>query len=258
MSARPDGTLSDGAAGGGTHIAAVPKRHVRARFLAELQQHVPAVLTVVTAGVTGLRSGHGGWELALSLAQLGVGAWVAGTVVAQGRHLRGLHRGTHPADAGPNGVEWSGLAAAALGYVEVWDHAVRRGHFTLVSPYMLGATTTLVLALGGRRWIRARMRRRGPHLHVSPEGVTYRSAPFRRWTAAWDEVAAVAHAPGTLTLRLRDGRERVLRAADHLQGDALLAAASDAVAAYAPPRLAGGLPAGVVVSAAGPGALNPP
>ena len=225
---------------GGTRIPVQHKKAVRARFLAQLPQDLPAVLTVLTAGASAIMSEREGGALALAVAELLVGAWVLFTIAAEARHAFGRH-GVHGATAGARGASWisvPGIAAAALGYVEVWHHTRERGHFKLVSPYMLGATATLFLAIGGRRLIQSRFRNRRPHLLVTPTAVTYRGSRRRRWTTAWDDVAAVEHGSGELTLRLRNGGAHVLRADDHLDGGDLIAAARAAVATHAPPRFA--------------------
>lgn len=222
-----------------TRIPVQHKRVMRARFAAQLPQHLPAVMTVLAAGGSAIQFERTGGGLALAAVELLVGAWVLFTIAHEARHIFGRQIG-HDADTAPEGeagVDVPGLAAAALGYVEVWHHAVERGHFKLVSPYMVGATATLALALGGRRLIRHRMRHRRPHLLVTPTAVTYRGSRRRRWTAAWADVASVENGSGELVLHLRNGRSRVLRADDHIGGDHLIAAARDAVAAHAPARL---------------------
>ncbi|GJG88245.1 hypothetical protein tb265_34260 [Gemmatimonadetes bacterium T265] len=224
----------------GTRIPVRPKRAVRAAFLAQLTQHLPAVLTVLAAGASAVRSEREGGALALAAAELLVGAWVLVVIVVEARHVFGRHA-VHDATTAVHESSWidvPGVAAAALGYVEVWHHAVERGHFKLVSPFMLGATSTLVLALGGRRLIANRMRHRRPHLLVTRNAVTYRARRRHRWAAAWDDVAAVEHESGELRFRMQNGATHVVRAADHLGGDGLIAAARLAVAEHAPARLA--------------------
>lgn len=222
----------------GTRIPVQHKKAVRAQFLAQLAQDIPAVLTVLTAGASAIICEGG--ALALAAAELLVGAWVLFTIAAEARHAFGRHAAhvrTAPA-RWPSWISVPGVAAAALGYVEVWHHAHERGHFKLVNPYMLGATATLFLALGGRRLIQRRFRDRRPHLLVTPSAVTYRASRLWRWTATWDDVAAVEHGPGELTLRLRTGGAHVLRADDHLDGGPLIAAARAAVETHAPARFA--------------------
>ena len=226
--------------GTGTHIPVVLKRHVRAQFVSQLLQHLPAVFTVLAAGASAVRSEREGGALSLAVAELVVGAFVLLTIALEARHLFGREAAHDHHAAGPPGESWidvPGLAAAALGYVEVWHHAHERGHFKLVSPYMLGATATLVLALGGRRLIANWMRHRRPHLRVTPDTVTYRGSRRRRWSAAWEDVAAVEHGHGETTLRMRDGSAHAIRAEDHLGGAAFLSAARAAFAAHAPPRV---------------------
>ncbi len=241
-------------AGGGpavreTHIPVLPKRLARAQFASQLYQHLPAVLTVLAAGVSAIQSEREGGAVALAVVELVVGGWVLFTIAQEARHLfrrrtpsraGDASHATHDAhDAHASAwIDTPGLAAAALGYVEVWHHAHEVGHFKLVSPYMLGATATLFLALGGRRLIANRMRHRRPHLRVTTTTVTYRGGRRRRWTADWADVASVEDGPGTVTFRMRDGRAHALREDEHLNGGALLAAARAAVAEHAPAHVA--------------------
>ena len=227
-----------------TRITVRPKRLLRAQFVTQLYQHVPAVVTVLAAGVAGLGSEREGGALALAAAELLVAAWVLATIVLEARHLFGREgsRGARGAHGAPRAhatsrVDGPGLAAAALGYVEVWHHARETGHFKLVSPLMLSATVTLLFAFGGRRWIQQRFRRRGPHLLVTSDGVSYRGGRRRRWAAAWEDVEGLEHGAGHVTVRLRAGRAHVLRGDDHFGGDALLEEAWAAVARHAPARL---------------------
>jgi hypothetical protein len=231
---------SSAGAAADTYIPVQLKGRSRARFIAQLPQHVPAVLTTLSAGASALRSKERTvGALALAAAELLVGAWVLATIADEARHLFGArepdpsHTAAHvPPEA--RQVEVSGLAAAALGYVEVWRLARVHGYLALVSPYMLGATASLALALGWRRRVRMWQRRWRAHLAVTPSGIAYRGSRLRRWTVAWPEVAAVEAAPGEIVLRLHDGRTHVLRAEDHLGGAALIAAARSAIAGHAP------------------------
>lgn len=231
-----------------TRLPVAMKRVARAAFLSQLMQHLPAVLTVLAAGASAVQSEHAGGGLALAAAEVLVGAAVLFTIGREAWHLFGphaAHAGAHGAphaasvDSATPRIDMAGLAAAALGYVEVWHHTVERGHFKLVSPFMLGATSTLVLALGGRQLIANRFRHRRPHLLVTSDAITYRGSRRRRWTAAWSDVASVEHAAGELRVRRRDGGTHVIRADDHLGGDQLVAGAREAIAAHAPPHLTG-------------------
>lgn len=229
-----------------TRIPVQLKRRHRALFAQQLVQHAPVLLTIITAGATGLSTERAGAGLALAVVELAVGAWVLASIAREARHLFGRHAASHAGGAAHTAladvpwVDWPGVAAAALAFVEVWHHAHATGRFKLVSPLVLSATVTLALALGLRRLIASRTRHRRPHLLVSTEALTYRGTRWGRWTAPWDDVAAVEHGADALVVRLRDGRTHTIRAADHLGGAGLLAAARDAVAAHAPARLTAG------------------
>lgn len=237
----------------GSFIPVRPKAFVRARarveraqFANQVIQHVPAVVTVLTAGASALRSEREGGALALAAAELLAGAWVIVTIVDEARHLlrrRAEHGGAHTPLMVSGWVDVPSIAAAALGFVEVWHRTHEHHHFKLVSPQMLTALTALVMGVGGRqllqRFFARRLRSRRPHLRVTPEAVSYRGGRRARWEATWRDVATVEHGDGYLTLRLRDGRAHSLRADDHLDGAELLGVARQAVATYAPATLAG-------------------
>ena len=257
-------------AGGETRIPVRLKRVARGAFASQLTQHLPAVLTVLAAGGSAIQSEREGGALALAGAELVVGAFVLGTIAYEAWHLFGqhaahdamhgsVHDGAMPVHAMPvhamsvhampvhampvHAEPWidrPGLAAAALGYVEVWHRTHERGRFKLVSPQMLGATATLVLALGGRRLIAHRFRHRRPHVLVTPTTLAYRGSRRRRWTTAWNEVAALEQDASALTIRLRNGSAHVVRADDHFDGAALVTAMHAAALAHAPAHLTGG------------------
>ncbi len=227
------------ATSGETRIPVQRTRLARAALAVQLQQHLPAVLTVLAAGGRAITSERTGGGLALAAAELVVGVWVLLAIAGEARHLirRSADHAGVPAPHDEPWIDVPGLAAAALGYVEVWHHAVARGHFELVSPFMLGATATLVLALGARRLIRRRMRHWRPHVLVTPAGLTYRGTRWYRWTAGWDTVASIEERPGEIVVHLLDGRTRALRAADHIGGSALIQATRSAIAERAPVHL---------------------
>ena len=234
----------------GTRIPVQIKLLHRANFVAqrtsfafELVKHVPAVLTVFAAGFSALQSERDGGALALAAAELVTGAWVLVVVGREAWHLFG--RGTSQAFARPDQhvaherprIDAANLAAAALGYVESWHRTHVTGHFKLVSPQIVGATLSLLLAVGGLRAISKRARRPNFYLEVTPSGMRYKAGPRTSWRASWSDIAAIEHTAGEITVRLQNGRRRVLRADYFFDGDALLVETRAAIATYAPPQL---------------------
>lgn len=215
----------------------------RTGFAVELIKHVPAVLTVFAAGFSALQSERDGGGLALAAAELVTGAWVLVAVGREAWHLFG--RGTASAFARPDAqpaherprIDTANLAAAALGYVESWHRTHVTGHFKLVSPQIVGATLSLLLAVGGLRAIKKRTPQPNFYLEVTPDGIHYKAGPRTSWRAKWTDVAAVEDTQDEIAVVLQNGRRRVLRANYFFDGEALLADTRAAIAAYAPPHL---------------------
>jgi hypothetical protein len=210
------------------------KRLHQTKFTLALTRELPAVFTVFAAAASALQGEHdtAGYLLAGAEVIAGVGVLVA--IVLEARHLFGRH--AEQAHATPNSapqVDASNLAAATLGYVEAWHHAHAVGHFKLLSPSIVGATTSLLVAVFKNRPILKRRRRRQLHVGITPAGISYLAGPRLRWRAAWTDVAAVEHGHGELAVRLHDGRRHVMRADDHLDGEGLLAETCAAIAAHA-------------------------
>jgi hypothetical protein len=229
----------------GTFIPVHAKRVFQAKFVMGLTRELPAVFTVVAASASVLQGEHDGAGLALAAAELIAGAGVLFAIVLEARHLfaRRAEHGDGASAHHASRVDVSNLAAAALGYVEAWHHARAVGHFKLVSPYMVGATTSLLLARMKPRAVLKRRPRRRPHVGITPDGISYLGGRRRKWQAAWSEVAAVEHEHGELAVRLHDGRRHVLRADYHLDGESVLAKTRAAIAAHAPHiSVAGGRP----------------
>ena len=227
-------------------LRAVPWRVRRGQVIGSFVQDVPVVAALLGAGVTGLaRRGAGGWaDLTLAVAEVAVSVWLLASTMRELRHVLrggrgGQDGGHHGRAAQPTapaaGVDWPLLAGAALALVEVWQHWHATGR--VKRPTLVLGVGYVLLALGGRAAIARRMRRRGPRLEVSGAGVRYRGSPRHRFRAAWPDVVSVEHAPDALRLTLHDGRSWTLYAREHEGGDALVAAAREAVAAHAPPSV---------------------
>ena len=223
----------------------------RAAFALQLIRHVPAVFTVLVAGVSALQFERGGGGRALAAAELLTGAWVLAVVSREVWHRFGPHAAKAFAKPDPHAashdeprVDIAGIAAAALGYVEAWHQARAEGHFELLSPIVLGATLSLLLSFGARRAIRKRGHRSQLYIAVTPTIIAYKAGPRTSWRAEWTDVAAVECAEDEIAVRLQNGQRRVLRAAAFFDGEALLAETWAAIATNAPAHLVSAIGAG--------------
>jgi hypothetical protein len=221
-------------ASAGTVIPLQAKRAHRASFTLGLVNDLPAIFTVLATGASALLGEHDGIGLALAAAELITGACVLVAIALEARHLFGGQAHAPEAPRRTSRVDGSSLAAAAMGYVDAWHRTHVTGHFKLVSPQIVGATASLLVALGALRPVSARRRRRRPHVAINSDGISYLAGLRRRWKASWSEVAAVEHDRGQLTVRLHDGRRHVLRADDHIGDEGVLAETRAAIAAHAP------------------------
>lgn len=220
----------------GTIIPAESVRLHQTRFTLEIVRELPPVFTVFASAASAVRGEHAAAGYMLAGAEVIAGAGVLVAIALEARHLFS-RRDAHADAARHETPRWNAayLAAAAMGYVEAWHHAHVVGHFKLWSPYIVGATTSLVFARYKDGLVSRRIRkRRRTHVCVTPAGISYGAGPRRRWQALWTEVAAVEHGHGELALRLHDGRRHVLFAHHHLEGGGVLAETIAAIAAHAP------------------------
>lgn len=238
----------DAAAPGGTLVFPLQLRRVqRMLVVRELADSLPGALALFGAGLAGLRgAATSTTDRVLGAAELASSAWMLLLLRRSVRELfgrRASEAGVAPAAALPaleeqhGDVEWSGVAGAAMLGVETWQHWHDTGR--VQRPVVLLAVFTLFMATRGRlliaRAARARLGDRRPRLALSPEGIDYRGSRRRRFAARWDEVARVEHDAGAVTLALRDGRTFALRAREHVDGEALVAAVRAALPAVLPP-----------------------
>lgn len=217
----------------GTFIPLRSKRGHRVGFIAGLASELPAVFTVVAAGVSAVQGERDGEGLALAAAELIAGAAVLGIIGLEARHLFGRQRGHEHNTSRKPRIGASNLAAAALGFVEAWHRAHVHGHLKLVSPQVFGAITSLIAGYLKNRPVSVRRMRRRLHVGVTPRGILYLAGVRQKWWAPWTEVAAVEHDRGSLVIRLHDGRRHVMRADDHLDGEGVLADTRAAIATHA-------------------------
>ena len=216
------------------------RRVQRLELLRALLEHGLAAGTLLAAGVQGL-AGRG-TDRALAVAEVAGSSWLLLLVARHARHvLRRSPEGDEPPlapvaddELPPEmaGVDWTGVAASLLIGLELWHRWARTGH--VVRPFVLSALVTLVLAIGGRRFVARRVRPRlgrlQPRLVLTADGFDYRGSRRRQLAARWADVAQVVEStPELVHLRLRDGRDFTLRARDHVQGRGLVAALRDAM-----------------------------
>jgi hypothetical protein len=225
-------------ASAGTIIPVQSKRVHQTTFTFGVIRELPAVFTVFVAAASAVQGEHDASGYMLAGAELIAGASVLVAIALQARHLFGRH--VEHADGALHKVprvDSLNLAAAALGYVEAWHRTHVNGHLKLVSPEIVGATVSLLMAFVKNRPPSKRRRRRPRrqlHVCITPTGISYLAGPRRKWRAEWTEVAAVEHGHGELAVRLHDGRRHELRDDDHLDGDGVLAETRAAIATHAP------------------------
>ncbi|MDF1502043.1 hypothetical protein [Roseisolibacter sp. H3M3-2] len=226
------------------------RRQQRVELLRGLLEHGPAAVTLLGAGLAGV--GRGGSARVLGVVEVAASVWLLALL---GRELRHVVRADDDASAEAlapidetalparlAGVDWLGVASAALLALEVWHRWAETGR--IVRPFVLTAAFTLAMALGGRRLVARRVgaASRAPRLVLTPEGFDYRASRRKRFAAAWADVAAAESGPDAIQFRLRDGRDFALRARDHVRGAALVAAVRDALPRLAPALAAGAPP----------------
>jgi hypothetical protein len=178
------------------------KKRDLALTLQKLQHVIPA-MPLLLHGIE--RLGHGlhlDASLALGAAEVIVSVLVLGAFV---RHLRSMrspaeHDG-HGEHAAGHGVDWVDLLIGAMLAVEVWAHWHETGH--VKRPLVLTAVVMVILGLVHGR-IMARAARR-QSLTIDENGLRL-GKPFRRFQAAWDELAAVDIEPDRARLTRKDGK----------------------------------------------------
>ena len=222
----------------GTLVIVSNRRVHQGTFAFGAVRELPAVFTVVVAAISALQGEHDAAGHVVAGAELIAGACVLIAKAFEARHLFARH--AHHADAARTGtprLDKSNLAAAALGYVEAWRHARVVAEVQLITPTIVGATLSLLIAFFGNRLFSRRppvaSSRRQLHVAITPNGISYLAGPRRKWRVDWTEVAAVEHGRGELAIRLHDGRRHVLPADDLLGGEHIVAETRAAIAAHA-------------------------
>jgi hypothetical protein len=189
---------------------AVPLVSKRLELVLALQkvQHVVPALALLVQGVGRLAHEGHGWSLLLGAAELVTSALVIGAFVYQIRAVRVGAQPSHAdAPAAPHhGVDWLDLFLGAMLGVEVWAHWHETGH--IKRPTVLLAAAMIVLGFLHGKIAGGAARRRG--LWVSDTGLRVSRRPFSRFTAAWEELAAIDITPREVRIVRRDGKSCVL------------------------------------------------
>jgi hypothetical protein len=185
----------------------------RRRDLAQLfqkMQHVVPAAPLLFQGVS--RMGHQahGWSLLLAAGEVGVSVLVLAAFLRQvgaARRTRGADHGHAHAS---HGIDWVDVLIAAMLAVEVWAHWYQTGH--IKRPTVLVAVVTFVVGLLHGRFAAGAARRQG--LKIDDAGVAVGGRPFLKFTAAWDELAAVEIEPAKARLIRTDGKVRTFNFRD--------------------------------------------
>ena len=123
-------------------------------------------------------------------------------------------------------ISWVTLFAAVVLIAECVQSYYEKGR--VPRPAAVSAAATLVLAFFIPRLKRRRAERQV--LRLDAEGMSIRPGKFRRFSAAWPEIAAIRRDGTALHVHLRDGRTRTLRLRTIRNRDEVFAALSDAAA----------------------------
>jgi hypothetical protein len=128
-------------------------------------------------------------------------------------------------------ISWVTLFAGLVLVAECVQSYHEKGR--VPRPTALSAAATLVLAFFAPRLKRRRAEQRV--LRLDAAGVLIRTGKFRRFSAAWPEIAAIRRDGTALHVDLRDGRTRTLRLRTIRNRDEVFAALSESAAEHGIP-----------------------
>jgi hypothetical protein len=106
-----------------------------------------------------------------------------------------------------HGISWVNLFAAVVLTAGLVQRYQTTGRFS--RPVALTAILAAVLAFFGPRIKRRQARNRS--VRLDDDGIHFRLGPFRRFSARWDDIAALHRDGSTLRVDLNDGRTRSVR-----------------------------------------------
>ena len=177
------------------------RRRDVAQLLQKLQHVLPAA-ALLFQGASRLQHEPHGWSLLLAVGEVGISVLVVGAFIQTVRAARGRPDADHGDAHASHGVDWVDLLIGAMLGVEVWAHWHESGHIKrptvlmAVGIFVVGLLHGKIAARGGR-WLA---------LKIDDAGLAVGGRPFRNFTAAWDELAAVEIGPERARLVRKDGR----------------------------------------------------
>jgi hypothetical protein len=207
-----------------TRTIRVRDRRVMAANVSDLGTNAIAAFGVLSAvsGALPVTTAAGA-IIAAAEAVAGVALLVA--IVGELREMRA------GVDHDVGGIAWVTLFAGVVLIAECVQSYYEKGR--VPRPAAVSAAATLVLA-----FFTPRLKRRRAEEHVlrlDAAGMLIRTGKFRRFSAAWSDIAALRRDGTTLRVDLRDGRTRTVRLRTISNRDELFAALSDAAAEHGIP-----------------------
>jgi hypothetical protein len=194
-------------------VLAVPlrsRRRDRGLLLQKLEHAIPAV-ALLHEGLRGLLHHEQGFALALAVGEVASSLLLIAAFTRRLREHWRASRAPHPQEAhSASRFDWLEIFTAAVLVVEALEHQHRTGH--LPRPTLLLAAVLLVLGLC-HSWIHASAARRLV-LRVDERGVAARLSRLRRFSIAWQDLAAVEIGERKATFVTRSGRRKGLDLAD--------------------------------------------
>lgn len=208
----------------GTRIIRLQDRRVMAANASDLGGNAIAAFGVLTAASGALPvTTAAGAVIAAAEAVAGIALLVA--IVGEVREMRA------GVDHDVGRISWVTLFAAVVLIAECVHSYHEKGR--IPRPTAVSAAATLVLAFFVPRLKRRRAERQV--LRLDAEGMSIRPGKFRRFSAAWAEIAALRRDATALHVDLRDGRTRTLRLRTIRNRDEVFAALTDAAAEHGIP-----------------------
>ena len=185
------------------------RRRDLAQLLQKLQHVVPAA-PLLFQGISRLQHEPHGWSLLLAAGEVGISVLVVGAFIRTVRTARRTDHADHGDAHAGHGVDWVDLLIGAMLGVEVWAHWYETGHIKrpmavmAVGIFVVGLLHGTIAARAGRRQA----------LKIDDAGLAVSGRPFRKFTATWDELAAVEIEPKRARLVRKDGKVRTFNFAD--------------------------------------------
>jgi hypothetical protein len=207
------------ASASGTRIIRLDDRRAMAANVSDLGTNAIAAFGVLSAASGALPvTTASGAIIAAAEAVAGIALLLA--IVGELREMRA------GVDDDVGRISWVTLFAAVVLIAECVQSYHDRGR--VPRPAAVSAVATLVLAFFTPRLKRRRAERQV--LRLDAEGMFIRPGKFRRFSAAWTEIAAIRRDGSALHIHLSDGRTHTLRLRTIRNRDEVFAALTDAAA----------------------------